>query len=241
MPEISVLVEAGKASAGAPLGPALGPLGVNIGEVVNKINEKTKPYAGMKVPVKVVVDSATKGFEISVGSPPTSALIKKELNLEKAAANPKTEVKGNMSMEQVLKIARMKIENLASYKVKSAAKEIIGVCDSMGITVEGKKAREVQQAIDAGEYDSALAEGQEKKGEAEKEEKQVQQPDAQAQKQETGQEKQQPGQRGGEQQQPGLGKQSEGQPEVEVPKQETGQGSQREKQGKAAGQKREQK
>ncbi len=158
MPEISVLVEGGKASAGAPLGPALGPLGVNIGDVVNQINEKTKSFAGMKVPVKVTVDPGTKAFEVSVGSPPTSALIKKEIGLDKGAANPANEVKGNISMQQVLKIASMKIDNLTSYKIKSAAKEVIGACDSMGITVEGKPAREMQKAVESGQYDSVLTE-----------------------------------------------------------------------------------
>ena len=64
--KIDVLVEGGKATAAPPLGPALGPLGVNIGEVVGTINEKTKAFAGMKVPVKVTVDSDTKEFDIEV-------------------------------------------------------------------------------------------------------------------------------------------------------------------------------
>ena len=76
---IEVLVEGGKASAGPPLGPALGPLGVNVMQVVNAINEKTKHFDGMKVPVKVIVDPKTKGFEIEVGTPPVTALILKEL------------------------------------------------------------------------------------------------------------------------------------------------------------------
>lgn len=156
MPDIKVLVEGGKASAGAPLGPALGPLGVNIGEVVNQINEKTKSYAGMKVPVTVSVDAATKGFEVSVGSPPTSALIKKELALDKGSSNPKAEFKGSLSMQQVKKIAEMKLENLASYKLKSAAKEVIGTCNAMGVKVEGKLAKEVLKGIDEGKFDSAL-------------------------------------------------------------------------------------
>lgn len=159
MPEISVMIEGGKATAAAPLGPALGPLGVNIGEIVAKINEKTKDYAGMKVPVKVIIDSATKGFEIEIGSPPISALIKKELGLEKGAANPKTESVGNLSMEQVKKIAGMKMENLSSYKLKSAVKEVIGSCDSIGVTIEGKKARQMQKEIENGKYDSVLEEG----------------------------------------------------------------------------------
>jgi len=156
MTEIKALVEGGKASAGAPLGPALGPLGVNISEVVNQINEKTKSYAGMKVPVTVEVDAGTKTFEIAVGSPPTSALIRKEIGLDKGSSNPKSEIKGNISMEQIKKVAEMKIEKLASYKMKSAAKEIAGVCNSMGITVEGKPAREAIKEIDEGKFDELL-------------------------------------------------------------------------------------
>ena len=78
MPKIKAMVEGGKATAGAPLGPALGPLGVNIGQVVAKINEQTKKFEGMTVPVEVDVNPSKKTFEIFVGSPPTSALIKKQ-------------------------------------------------------------------------------------------------------------------------------------------------------------------
>lgn len=157
MADIKVLVEGGKASAGAPLGPALGPLGVNIGEVVNQINEKTKAYAGMKVPVTVAVDAGSKTFEIMVGSPPTSALIKKEIGLDKGSSNPKADMKANITIEQVRKIVGMKIDNLASYNLKSAAKEVIGVCDSMGVTVDGIRAKEAQKLVDQGNYDSQLA------------------------------------------------------------------------------------
>ncbi|MFH1752498.1 MAG: 50S ribosomal protein L11 [archaeon] len=156
MSEISVLIEGGKASPAAPLGPALGPMGVDIGRVVAEINSKTKDFAGMKVPVKVLVDNATKGFKIEVGSPPVSALIKKELNLKIAAKNPKEEVVGNLSIEQVKKIAEMKLDNLNSYTLKSAVKEIVGACDSMGVTIEGKKARDMQKELKAGKFDSKL-------------------------------------------------------------------------------------
>ena len=73
------------ATAGPPLGPALGPLGINIMNVIKAINDKTKDFEGMKVPVKVIVDTATKDFEITVGTPPTSALIKGELGSEKGS------------------------------------------------------------------------------------------------------------------------------------------------------------
>ena len=72
---VELLVSGGQATAGPPLGPALGPLGVNVMMIVNKINELTKDYAGMKVPVKVAVDPETKEFEVSVGTPTASALI----------------------------------------------------------------------------------------------------------------------------------------------------------------------
>lgn len=155
MADIKVLVEGGKASAGAPLGPALGPLGVNIGEVVNQINEKTKSYAGMKVPVTVSVDASTKTFEVEVGSPPTSALIKKEIGLAKGSSNPKAEMNANISMEQVKKIAEMKVGSMASHSLESAAREVIGTCNSMGVMVEGKPAKEALREMAEGRTGSA--------------------------------------------------------------------------------------
>jgi large subunit ribosomal protein L11 len=157
MGEISVMVDAGKATAAAPLGPALGPLGVNIGEVVAQINDKTKEFVGMKVPVKVIVN-ADKTVDIDVGMPPTSAMIKKELNLKTAAANPKTETVGDLSIDQVKKIAHTKYDKLSSQDIKHAVAEVVGTCNSMGVTIEGKRGQEMQEAIKAGQYDSQLSE-----------------------------------------------------------------------------------
>ncbi|MFH1545040.1 MAG: 50S ribosomal protein L11 [archaeon] len=157
MPEIKAMIEGGKATAATPLGPALGPLGVNIGKIVEEINAKTKAFAGMKVPVTVKVDSR-RNFEIEVGSPPVSALIKKELNLQKASANPKEEVAGNLSIQQAIKIAEMKISNMKSYKIKSALKEVLGTAYSLGVTVENKKPNKVIKEVDAGMYDEMLKE-----------------------------------------------------------------------------------
>ncbi len=159
MPEtvVEVLVEGGKASAGPPLGPALGPLKLNIGEVVKAINEKTKPFAGMQVPVKVIVDSATKEFRIEVGTPPTSALIKKELGIEKGGQDQKNKV-GNLTMDQVIKIAQMKRDAMLAQSLKAAVKEVIGTALSMGVTVEGRDPREIQKEIDEGKWDDKLSE-----------------------------------------------------------------------------------
>jgi len=155
MPEISVMVEGGKASPSAPLGPALGPLGVNIPAIVQEINNKTKDYAGMKVPVKINIDSK-KNFTVSVGSPPTSSLILKEANVQKGTANPKEPAVGNLSIEQVVKIAKMKASNLSSYNLKAQVSEIIGSCNSLGITVEGKKAKDLVKDLKEGKFDSKL-------------------------------------------------------------------------------------
>lgn len=153
MPEIKVMVDGGKATPAPPLGPALSPLGLNVGKIVQEINEKTKSFAGMKVPVVIEVD-ASKNYTITVGSPPTSALIKAEAKADKGAGNPKTEVKGNITFDQVKKIAEMKMGKLNSYNIRSACREIIGSCNSMGITVDGKHAKEAQKDFVAGKYDS---------------------------------------------------------------------------------------
>ncbi|MEE8402145.1 MAG: 50S ribosomal protein L11 [Candidatus Hydrothermarchaeaceae archaeon] len=153
---IDVMVEGGKASAGPPLGPALGPLGIKIDRVISEINEKTKDYDGMTVPVKVIVDASTKEFEISVGNPPTSALIKKELGIEKGSGNAREETAGDLSMDTAIKIAGMKKEDILAKDTKAGVKEILGACVSMGITVEGKNAKMVQAEIDQGVYDDKL-------------------------------------------------------------------------------------
>ena len=149
---VNLLVSGGQATAGPPLGPALGPLGVNVLEIVNKINELTKDYAGMKVPVKVTVDSETKEFDVSIGTPTTSALIVRELKIEKGSGTPNTEKVGNLTMEQVVRISKLKRPEFLAKTLKAAAKEVLGSCMSMGVTVEGKDPREVQREIDEDKY-----------------------------------------------------------------------------------------
>jgi large subunit ribosomal protein L11 len=150
---IKALVDGGKASAGPPLGPALGPLGVNIMQIINTINDKTKQFQGMKVPVKIIVDPKTKNFEIEVGTPPASSLILKEIGKEKGSGSPTRHKIGNITVDQAIKIAKMKHDNLLGKDLKHKTKEVIGTCASMGVSVEGKTPVEIQQAIDKGEFD----------------------------------------------------------------------------------------
>lgn len=150
---ISALVSGGEASAGPPLGPALGPMGVNVLQVVNTINEKTKDFPGMKVPVKVDVDSETKQFTVTVGIPPTAALLIKEAGVTKGSGTAGTSYAGNISMESAVRIAKMKIDSSYSYDLRGGVKEIIGSCLSIGLTVEGKPAKQVYSNLLDVEYE----------------------------------------------------------------------------------------
>ena len=152
---VEVLVPGGRATAGPPLGPSLGPLGINVKAVVDEINKKTASFNGMSVPVKIVVD-AKKNFTLTVGIPPTTALIKKEAGIEKGSGEPNAKVAGNMPFEAAVRIANMKLEGMLSYELKTAVKEVIGTCVSVGVTVDGKKPKEVLALIKEGKYDSVL-------------------------------------------------------------------------------------
>ncbi|KHO46636.1 MAG: large subunit ribosomal protein L11 [archaeon GW2011_AR3] len=154
--KVEALVEGGKATAAPPLGPALGPLGVNIGKVVADINKKTESFKGMQVPVKITVDTSTKEYEISIGTPPASALVKKEANIEKGSGNPLLDLIADIKIEQIIKIAKMKEDSLLGKTMKEKVKEIIGTCGSMGVMVEGVTAKAAIKLVDEGKFDEEI-------------------------------------------------------------------------------------
>jgi large subunit ribosomal protein L11 len=133
-------------------------MGVNIGEVVAKINEVTASFKGMQVPVKVTVDTDTKEFEIEVGTPPAASLIKKEAGVEKGAGNPLADKVADLKIEQVIKVALMKKSSLLGKTTKERVKEVIGTCNSMGILVEGVPGKEAGNQVDQGKFDKQIAE-----------------------------------------------------------------------------------
>jgi large subunit ribosomal protein L11 len=139
--EVSVLVEGGKATPGNPLGPALGPLGVNVVQVVQQINEQTKGFAGMRVPVVIKVDPATRAFTLVVGRPPVAALLLKEAGKEKGSGKSKTETVGDVKLDAVRRIAEAKGEDLFGRSMEEKVNQVIGTCVSMGLTVDGKDPR----------------------------------------------------------------------------------------------------
>lgn len=153
--EVDALVDGGNATPGPPLGPTLGALGVNTGKVVAEINEKTKEYGGMKIPVKIIIDEESKDFEIKVGSPPVSALIKKELGIEKGTQAGETV--GNLTFAQLTKISEAKKDSLLANDLKAAIKEVVGVCRTLGVTVEGRAAKELTGELSKGVFDDVIA------------------------------------------------------------------------------------
>jgi large subunit ribosomal protein L11 len=186
---VEALVDGGKATPSPPLGPQLAMFKVNIGKVIQDINEKTKEYEGMKVPVRIIIDDETKEYKIEVGTPPVSSLIRKELGLEKIAIQKKEDEKteeeevetkgekqekvekpeteeekveegrvivGNLTIDQCIKIAKMKRDSLLAKSMKGAVKEVVASCVSMPITVEGKNPKEVLREIDEGKYDDKI-------------------------------------------------------------------------------------
>ncbi|SFC33374.1 LSU ribosomal protein L11P [Halobiforma haloterrestris] len=153
---IEVLVPGGQADPGPPLGPELGPTPVDVQAVVQEINDQTEAFDGTEVPV--TVDYEDDGsFEIEVGVPPTAELIKDEAGFETGSGEPQEDFVADLSIDQVKQIAEQKHPDLLAYDTKNAAKEIVGTCASMGVTIEGDDAREFKEKVDAGEYDDVLA------------------------------------------------------------------------------------
>jgi|TARA_B100001964_G_scaffold218522_1_gene259626 large subunit ribosomal protein L11 len=155
---VNALVVGGEANAGPPLGPALGPFGMNVMMIVKDINEKTKDYLGMRVPVKITVDTGTKEFDVEVGVPTTSALIVKETGVEKGSGEPKTKLVGNLGFQQLLKIANSKMDQSYGKTLKAVVREIVGSCISMGIKIEEKDPREFQKELGEGKFDAKITE-----------------------------------------------------------------------------------
>ncbi len=153
---IEVLVPGGQADPGPPLGPELGPTPVDVQSVVQTINDETEAFDGTEVPVTITYEE-DGSFEIDVGVPPTAELIKDEAGFETGSGTPQEEFVADLSVDQVKQIAEQKQSDLLAYDLKNAAKEVVGTCTSLGVTIEGENPREFKAKIDAGEYDDHFA------------------------------------------------------------------------------------
>ncbi|MAG78913.1 50S ribosomal protein L11 [Candidatus Pacearchaeota archaeon] len=168
--QIKLLVEGGSMKPGPALSQKIGPLGINVNKIIEKVNEATKNFNGLKVPVELDVDAGTKEFEVVVFSPPVSELIKRELGIEKGSGMQKKVKIANASIEQIISIAKTKLPNMLCKDLKSAVKTIVGTCVSLGVLIENKQASEIEQDIDEGKYDKEIKEGKTETSKEKKEE-----------------------------------------------------------------------
>ncbi len=156
--QIKLLAEGGSMKPGPALSQKLGPAGIPINKVIQEVNDATKDFKGLKVPVELDVNTKTKSFTIKVFSPPVSELLKKELNIAKGSAQQKKFQSAGASIEQIISVAKTKMQNLLAKDLKAAVKLVAGTCVSLGILIEGKPAKEVVHEIEEGKYDKEISE-----------------------------------------------------------------------------------
>ena len=153
---LKFLVPGGKVTPGPPLGPSLSPLRVNTGKIVAEINKLTKEYEGLPVPVEIIVDVETREYEINVGLPPTSALLMKAAGVKQGPQRTVHEWVGNVSMKDVVEIAKKKIDSMPTSSLKAAVKSVLGTARATGIKVENKDPKEVTKEVDEGKWDHLI-------------------------------------------------------------------------------------
>lgn len=133
--EIKVQIPGGQATPAPPVGTALGPHGVNIGQFVQQFNERTKDMAGTTIPVVISVFN-DRSFDFILKSPPAAVLLKQAAQIAKGSGNPKRNKVGKVTMAQLKEIAKTKYEDLNAPNIDQAAKIIAGTARSMGLEVE---------------------------------------------------------------------------------------------------------
>jgi large subunit ribosomal protein L11 len=154
--QVKLIVDGGKMAPGPAVSQQLGPMGINLGKVISDVNEATKGFAGMKVPVELDVDPKTKTYKIKVFSPPVAELIKKEISAEKGSGEPKKFKVGNISFERIVSIAKTKMPNLLAKDLKKSTRLIVGTCVSLGVLIDSKEAKEIEKDIESGVYDNEI-------------------------------------------------------------------------------------
>lgn len=156
--QIKLLVEGGAMKPGPAVSQQLGPAGINMNQVIQEVNKETSGFKGLKVPVTLEVDTATKSFEIKVSSPPVSELLKKEVGITKGSGLQAKVQSANASIEQIISVAKTKLPTLLCNNLKAAVLEVVGTCTSLGVLIENKMASEVAKEIQEGKYDKEIQE-----------------------------------------------------------------------------------
>ena len=133
---VKLQIQAGKANPAPPVGPALGPTGINIMQFCKAFNEQTAKDAGMVFPVVLTV-YADKTFDFVLKTPPAAVLLKQAAKIDKASGKPHKEKVGKVTLAQVEEIAKIKMKDLNASSLETAVSIIKGTARSMGIEVVG--------------------------------------------------------------------------------------------------------
>jgi large subunit ribosomal protein L11 len=131
---VKVQIPAGKATAAPPVGTALGPHGINMGQFIKDYNERTASLAGTVVPAVVTIFE-DRSFSFVTKSPPAADLIRKEAGIEKGSGKPNKDKVGKISKAQVKKIAETKMNDLNATSLEAAMRMVEGTARSMGVEV----------------------------------------------------------------------------------------------------------
>ena len=131
---IKLQINAAKATASPPVGPALGQHGVNIAAFIKEFNDRTKSMEGYKIPVVITV-YADRSFTFITKTPPTPLLILKAIGLEKGSGAPNKNKVGQITRAQITEIAKTKIQDLKGATLEAVESQVAGTCRSMGVTV----------------------------------------------------------------------------------------------------------
>ena len=132
--QVKLQATGGQATPAPPVGTALGPHGVNIGQFVMQFNDRTKDMKGTTIPCVITIYN-DRSFEFITKSPPASVLLKQAVQLAKGSPNPKAEKVGKVTKAQLLEIAKVKFKDLNSSSLEQASKVIAGTARSMGLDV----------------------------------------------------------------------------------------------------------
>jgi large subunit ribosomal protein L11 len=150
--QIKLLVDGGAMKPGPALSQKMGPLGINLGKVIADVNKATSEFRGMKVPVIMDIDTKTKNFTLKTLTPPASELLKKEFMVESGSPQPNKIKVANASFEGIVKVAKVKQDDMFVNSLKEAVKSILGTCTSVGILVEGKDPKEIIAEVNQGKW-----------------------------------------------------------------------------------------
>lgn len=132
---IKLQIPAGQATPAPPVGPALAPHGINLGEFCLRYNEATKNQEGWKLPVEVTI-FADRTYEFALKQPPASELLKKTAGIEKGSGEPKKTKIAKITRAQLREIAQRKLPDLNTQDIEKAMKILEGTAKNMGITIE---------------------------------------------------------------------------------------------------------